>query len=68
MDNNKEAVKLNPDQLDKVAGGWEGGYKYIESYVKKVSEDVGVSHLDDEMPEAVAGGICPNPILPILED
>ena len=39
--------------------------------VKKVSEEVGVSHLDDEMLEAVAGGmggICPNPILPMLED
>lgn len=34
--------------------------------VKKVTEKVGVSHLDDEVLEAVAGGICP--ILPMLED
>ena len=39
--------------------------------VEIVSGEVGVSHLDDEMLEAVAGGtgvICPNPILPMLED
>ena len=34
--------------------------------VKKVSEEEGLRHLDDEMLEAVAGGICP--ILPLLED
>ena len=34
--------------------------------VKKVSEEVDVRRLDDEMLEAVVGGICP--ILPMLED
>lgn len=50
--------------------GEEGKQKLVKCKTpeeeKKVSEEVGVSHLDDEMLEAVAGGICP--ILPMLED
>lgn len=37
-----------------------------QNEAKRSLEEVGVKHLDDELLETVAGGICP--ILPMLED
>ena len=49
-----EEVKQNPAKCK------------TQEEVKKGSEEADVRHLDDEVLEAVAGGICP--ILPMLED